>query len=134
MSSEKWEVDPLTGCWNWLLHRSRDGYGRVAVAGRRKAAAHRVAYEETYGPIPEGMTVDHLCFNPACVNPAHLRLMTHVENVRNQRSAYKTHCKNGHEFTPENTYIRPRVRGGGVRQCRACNSEAVRKYRERKAA
>jgi hypothetical protein len=116
---------------------SPEGYGRIWLDGR-EYRAHRLAYEQAYGPIPDGMTVDHLCFNPPCMNPQHLRLLTRVENSENQRSAYKTHCKHGHEFTPENTidkssYIRNGKRTGR-RQCRQCNLDAVKRYQARKRA
>lgn len=130
---KRWTVNIETGCWEWALYVNSTGYGRVTF-NRRKTLAHRWAYQQANGPIPEGMTVDHLCFNPRCVNPDHLRLLTADENTRNQRSAFASHCESGHELTPENTYIRPRVKRGGSRQCRACNREAARQYRARKAA
>jgi hypothetical protein len=71
------------------------------------------------------MTVDHLCFNTLCCNPEHLRLLPNLENARRQRSAFKTHCIRGHEFTPENT-----IRTGGNRRCREC---ARARYRRRAA-
>lgn len=128
--SEKWVVDERTGCWVWLLYRDPRGYGRLTFRNKQGTMAHRWAWERVNGPIPEGMTVDHLCFNPGCVNPDHLRLLTHSENTRNQRQALKTHCVNGHEFTPENTYLKPGARNGS-RTCRTCQREAVRKYQER---
>lgn len=90
--------------------------------------AHRAAYEVAHGPIPADMTVDHLCFNPSCVNPDHMRLLSLSDNAKNQRSATKTHCKNGHEYTPENTYIRPIRERSGKRDCRACIRERVARY------
>lgn len=108
-----------TACILWTKFRSREGYGHQYVDGKMQMA-HRVAYQEAYGRIPDGMTVDHLCFQPSCVNPDHMRLLTLSENSRNQRSASKTHCINGHEFTPENTYLRPKSYRVGVRDCRQC--------------
>jgi hypothetical protein len=104
-------------CWTWLGSLSR-GYGQINV-GRRMMKAHRVAWELANGPIPEGLTIDHLCYNPPCVNPSHMEPVTMSENARRVRANQhkgKTHCHRGHEFTPENTSLLPK----GRRQCRAC--------------
>lgn len=75
-----------TGCWRWLGHCLSSGYGRV---GARGILAHRLAYEELVGPIPDGLEIDHLCRNRGCVNPAHLEPVTHVENLRRAHLARK---------------------------------------------
>src|SRR6266576_3456485 len=87
-------------CWPWQANRGR-GYGNVWIAGRMYRA-HRVAYELLIGPIPEGLTLDHLCRNRGCVNPAHLEPVTSRENTLrgegiSANNARKTHCKHGHE-------------------------------------
>lgn len=110
------------GCWIWQ-GRQIKGYGTASM-GR---LAHRVAYQEMVGDIPTGLELDHLCRTPLCVNPDHLEPVTRDEN-RRRHIATITHCKHGHEFTPENTYLRDGYR----RQCRACNREQVRRYSERK--
>lgn len=95
--------------------------------------AHRVAYELTRGKVPTNMCLDHLCKNRLCVNPEHLEIVTLVENVMrgeslHARNARKTHCKSGHEFTKENTYIHPQR---GSRLCRTCRNIACKKYMSR---
>ena len=113
-------------CWEWTGARTALGYGRIK-GDRCTVQTHRLAYELTYGPIPDGLFVMHSCDNPPCCNPAHLAVGTNADNVHDSmrkgraRSGSRftgvTHCKRGHEFTAENTYIRPDT---GTRQCRAC--------------
>jgi hypothetical protein len=123
-----------SGCWEWSLFRNARGYGQAKMAAvqNRPIGAHRLSYLLHVGPIPDGMTVDHLCFNPPCVNPEHLRLLSHSENAGHQLDAYKTHCVNGHEFTPENTRIREEK--NGRRSCKACHRDGERVNRQRRMA
>ena len=130
------QVKKTDTCWLWTSSLTTCGYGTFWT-GSRRSAAHRWAYERFIGPIPEGMELDHLCRVRHCVNPAHVEPVTHAENMRRSGpfspKAALTHCKNGHEFTPENTYPREGGRSGR-RACRACNRQAQRAYRARKAA
>jgi hypothetical protein len=120
-------------CWEWIAYRDRHGYGRFNI-DRIPELAHRVSYRLLQGEIPNGMTLDHLCRNRACVNPAHLEPVSRGENVLRGMSgpaqnARKTHCKYGHAFTPENTYRM----ADGRRVCIACRRRNSReKSRERR--
>ena len=131
----------LGPCWIWTGAISSVGYGAFGaerVNGRnRNALAHRFAYEQLVGPIPEGLVLDHLCRVTRCVNPVHLEPVTHRENLdRGTPSAShlnrgKTHCKNGHEFTEENTYW---FNEGRSRGCFTCRRETSRRWNERVSA
>lgn len=106
------------GCWEWTGNITAKGYGLFTVRpGPRTVSVHRFAYELVVGPIPEGLQLDHLCRNRKCVNPAHLEPVTNRENyMRSPRTGTETHCKRGHEFDSDNTYLRP----NGSRVCREC--------------
>lgn len=81
------QVDRTAGpCWLWLGRINR-GYGVFPIGGNKTVAAHRIAYELTTGTIPEGMVIDHICHNKACVNPEHLRLATIKQNIENRKGA-----------------------------------------------
>lgn len=113
------EIDE-SGCWIWQGDLVR--YGRVLWRGR-KWQAHRAMYSLLVGPIPGGLTLDHLCRVPACVNPEHLEPVTQQENNRRAHSGFaavnarKTHCPQGHPYDEANTY---RLPGSGSRVCRVC--------------
>jgi len=104
------------------------GYARFRYK-RKTQLAHRVSYDLYIGPIPAGLTLDHLCRNTSCVNPWHLEPVTIQVNIARTPMANKTHCKAGHEFTAENTYINAR----GGRYCRECRRRRCRElyYREK---
>ncbi len=136
------------GCAIWTGERAGSGYGVLYVAGRR-TMVHRVAYEAMVGPIPDGMLIDHACHNRdlsclggwqclhrRCLNPFHLEPVTSQENTLRShltlagKNARKTHCYQGHEFTPENT----RFLASGRRACRVCGLDLQRKYAARDKA
>jgi hypothetical protein len=138
------QVDTTGGidaCWPWRGHRSDEGYG---VFGKSGTGAHRVAYELMVRPIPEGLSIDHTCHNVdstcpggttcqhrLCVNPAHLEAVTQGENVLRSphtmphHNAAKTHCPQGHEYTPENTYSRRTAANRARRECKTCRRERI---------
>lgn len=122
------------GCWPWPGCINWNGYGAL---GRKPA--HIASYEHHFGPVPAGHDVGHVChdrdascqdwrtcLHRRCINPAHLKAMTHSENMRSRPQ--KTHCPNGHEYTAKNTYITP---VNGARQCRACRRVGVVKNRDK---
>jgi hypothetical protein len=82
-----WQKVKKTGaCWEWVAYRDRAGYGRFMVGGVPKLA-HRVSYALAFGSVPEGSEIDHVCHNPACVNPDHLRPASRSHNAQNMSGA-----------------------------------------------
>jgi hypothetical protein len=131
-------------CWPWTGAVLRNGYGYFGEHHGRVVLAHRWIYKQMVGPIPKGLDLDHGCHNrdPSCpggwsclhrrcVNYVrHLVPATPADNRRRGRtggSRPKTHCKRGHEFTPENTYVRP----NGTKACRICTRKQDRERKRR---
>jgi hypothetical protein len=77
-------VNKTNDCWEWTSAIDTYGYGIIQLTKpvRINKKAHRISYELSVGPIPEGMTIDHLCLNKKCVNPEHLEVVTAGENSR----------------------------------------------------
>lgn len=80
------KVEKTESCWNWTAFKNEKGYGSFYFEGKMRAA-HRFAFQRANGPIPAGMVVDHICQNPGCVRPAHLRLATTKQNAEYRRGA-----------------------------------------------
>lgn len=114
----KYAVAP-SGCWEWTGAVNEDGYGLFRAPKEQRA--HRYSYKHHVGPIPSGTEIDHACHNRRCVNPAHLRAVSHAENVaagaNHNRS--KVHCRRGHELTG--------IRRDGKRYCKECGRLRQRK-------
>lgn len=116
------KIDKTSTCWLWTGTLNVYGYG-LAWYGKKLHMAHRLVYEHEREPIPKGMVTDHICRVRKCVNPDHIEIVTNGANVlrgvsNSAVNARKKFCKNGHEFSPENTYVYP----NGWRGCRTCRS------------
>lgn len=121
--------EALGRCWVWTGSRERLGYGKFYVStATAPTKAHRVAWQLTYGAMPDGLEPDHLCENPACVRPKHLEWVTHAENIRRGRQVEV--CRNGHAMTADNVYVRPTR--PGARQCRICKAAQEKAAYERR--
>lgn len=127
---DKISPEPNSGCWLWAGTIRGHGYGAFWMGGTYWPA-HRIAYELWQAEIPNGLEIDHLCRVKSCVNPAHLEPVTHRENILRaaalgivgKANTEKTHCKRGHPFDAENTYIFQ----GRYRACRICRRSARRR-------
>lgn len=125
----KLQLDEATGCWLWQGSCSRFGYGKFTV-GHVTVSAHRYAYSALIGDIQIGMTCDHTCRTPSCVNPHHIDIVTLRVNLLRAdtfqaRNAAKTHCPAGHPYNTDNTLYRK----DGSRVCRECGR--LRSQRQR---
>lgn len=122
-------------CWPWTGYIERSGYGRVMYQGRLWLA-HRLACVLSGVEIMDGVCRLHRCDNPPCCNPAHTFDGTRADNVADMISKgrartgvhqrKKTHCPQGHEYTPDNTRLR-----NGHRSCKACGRDNDRRYRRK---
>jgi hypothetical protein len=141
-------VPGRNGCIIWTGRTNPvTGYGQLRVNGR-DCYAHRVSYELAKGTIPDGLVIDHACHNRdasckggdicihhRCINPHHLDAVTQSENrirsphTKNLKRELRTHCHQGHEYTPENT-----LTWASRRACRTCHNLRAKRYRAERQA
>lgn len=131
------KIEPDGDCWIWTAAVGTHGYGAVWIDGAT-TVAHRAVYEFLVGPIPEGLTLDHVCRRTLCVNPDHLDPVSHRTNcLRGNAPAAlirrRRVCARGHRLVGDNVYDE---RPNGTRYCRACRTitDAARARREREPA
>lgn len=124
-----------TGCVLWLGSVDRRGYGRMSANGRL-TRTHRLAWAETFGPIPSDKWVLHKCDQPSCIRPDHLFLGTHADNMADMarkgranggaHNAKKTHCPAGHPLSGDNLRV-GRTQPISYRVCLTCHRTNRRK-------
>lgn len=131
--------EPNSGCWLW--DGDADGQsGRAMLTRhvegkRRRLTVARIVWEDVKGPIPPDKWVLHRCNNKACVNPDHLYLGTHKENMQDmarsgiKKRVYRTHCPRGHLYDLQYSYSYQNI----LQVCSTCNREKCRAYYVRKA-
>jgi hypothetical protein len=123
-------IESEGGCHFWTGPLDRDGYGAFYLR-RKNRRAHRVAWYEVHGEIPEGMVVNHICKTRNCVNVQHLQIVTPRENTLHDSvtvsaiNARKTHCPRGHEYDR----IYSTRRGGKSRYCSICDQAKRKRLR-----
>lgn len=129
----------LGPCWVWTAKRTDKGYGQFHLEGRLQVA-HRAAWHLADRTVPDGLVLDHLCRNRACVRVSHHEPVTQRINLLRgvgvtARNASRTHCPQRHPYDEANT-LRSVSRGRRGRRCRTCHaaSQRARYHRQRAAA
>ena len=116
------KVRQVGRCWEWTGASNGVGYGEIRLSKTRMVYTHRLAYELTWGPIPEGMVIAHRCDNPRCLKPSHLFPATQAENMQDMvakgraRRRIATHCPLGHAYPAT-----------GRKRCRECENARRRR-------
>lgn len=135
--SNRTRVDATTGCWEVSGSIASNGYPHVSDGRRKKTSTHRAMFEAWYGPIPDGLVLDHICRNTRCANPEHLEPVTNGENVRRgisadatrARYAAQTECKRGHPLSGDNIRTFIARNGSAHRTCKMCSADGQRRRR-----
>ena len=122
----------MSDCVEYTGAKNKKGYGWRRYKGY-PTLAHRAAWMEEKGEIPEDMTIHHICYNPPCINVEHLMIMTRAENTADRTYTKKTHCPSGHEFTQENTRISRSIKKKTgkeywFQQCKICCRDAQERW------
>ena len=120
-----WSLVDIRGpadCWPWTAGRSSEGYGRYVMHGGT-LNTHRIAWEDLNGPIPDGLSIDHLCRNRACQNPAHMEPVSPEENTRRGSTRDSDTCPSGHPYSTS----RPKY-------CPTCQKASVARYKAKIAS
>lgn len=116
----------INGCVLWVGSKSGSGYGQMQF-GKRKEMAHRISYQLFVGPIPKGMSIDHICQVKLCVNYLHLQPMLLRDNILLGSKAQNTNCPHGHPFEGRNL-----IWNKTSRMCRICKQEKDRASYQRR--
>lgn len=133
------KVNKTNTCWLWTAGKTNTGYGRFNYLN--KTRAHQVSWILKHGLIPNGLQINHkedICSNKHCINPEHLYLGTQKQNVedmarnKNHGQQKKNHCKNGHEFTLENTGYSNKTTKTQQRYCKECKRKQTREWHKNK--
>src|ERR1700676_5168759 len=116
------KVNKTDTCWLWTGSKGQWVHGQF-WNGKRLINAHRISYEWNVGKIPAGLTIDHICRNPPCVNPSHLQAITMRDNILLGSKAQNTHCPKNHPFEGHNViWVKT------SRMCRICKQDKDRRY------
>jgi len=118
-------------CWEWKASKNKCGYGCFTIKNKAYLS-HRFIFEYYHGQICPDLTIHHICNNRSCVNPKHLKQVPIKENIFYSPftiasiNSKKTHCPQGHEYTPENIYIQK-----GGKYCKICKLKRCKEYKQK---